>query len=119
MKIIGTFLLFTTLFFSNGCMTYSSVQRAQGHGGEWVEIKPSDQIIRYDGTNCVIKRISPKGETNEMCLHLETPKDGTQAGYVCKPAYYALLPLTIPADIATSPFQVLYFVLLNISGFKG
>jgi len=25
------------------------------------------------------------------------------------PAYYALLPLTIIADVATAPFQILYF----------
>jgi len=115
MKIIGTLLLITLLFLSNGCMTYSSVQRAQGNGGEFVEINGSDKIVDYDRTNCVIQRISPKGETNEMHLHLVTD----HSGYVRKPGYYALLPLTVPADIATSPFQVLFFVLLNISGFKG
>jgi hypothetical protein len=26
-----------------------------------------------------------------------------------EPGYYALLPLTIIADVATSPFQILYF----------
>jgi hypothetical protein len=26
------------------------------------------------------------------------------------PAYYALVPLTVPADIATSPFQVGYYL---------
>jgi hypothetical protein len=114
MKTIGTLTLITMLFISNGCMTYSSVQRAQGRGGEWVEIKATDQIVRDDGTNCVIKRIGPNGGTNEMRLHLETPKAGTtKAGYVCKPAYYALLPLTIPADIATFPFQLIFFMAMQ------
>jgi len=31
------------------------------------------------------------------------------------PGYYALLPLAVPADIATSPFQLLLYVLLSSS----
>jgi hypothetical protein len=115
MKTIGTLLFIVILFSSNGCMTYSSVQRARGHGGEWVEFSSCDRIIQNDGTNCVVTRISPKGETNQMRLHLETPS----AGYVCKPAYYALLPLTIPADIATFPFQLIFFMIAAGSGVIG
>jgi hypothetical protein len=33
-----------------------------------------------------------------------------------QPAYYALLPLTVPADIATSPFQLIYYLVLTTSG---
>jgi hypothetical protein len=28
-----------------------------------------------------------------------------------RPAYYSMLPLTIPADIVTSPFQLGYYLL--------
>jgi hypothetical protein len=117
MKSIGTLLLVALIFFSNGCMTYSSVQRARGTGGEWVEMNSSDRIIRRDpkdGTQCVIQRISQKGETNEMRLHLVT--GDASAGYVCKPGYYALLPLTVPADIATSPFQLMFFLIWQGTG---
>jgi len=113
--IVGIFLLVAMLFSFNGCMTYSSVQRATGNGGEFVEIGGRDQIVQYDGTNCVIKRISPKGETNEMRLHLVTD----HSGYVYKPGYYALLPLTVPADIATLPFQLIFLMIAAGSGVIG
>jgi hypothetical protein len=32
-----------------------------------------------------------------------------------KPGYYALLPLTVPADIATSPFQGIWY-LFDMAG---
>lgn len=110
MKAIGVLLMVALLFICNGCMTYSSVRIAQGRQGEWVQMKPSDQIIRSDGTNCVLQRISPAGETNEVRLHLITPK----AGYVRKPGYYALLPVTIPADIVTFPFQLIFFMIAPV-----
>jgi hypothetical protein len=163
MKTIGTLLLIVMLFSSNGCMTYSSVQRAQGNGGKCVVIGPSDQVIQYDGTNCVIRRVSQKGETNEMRLNLVTPQIGTgrqgetikikpndqiircdgkdcvikrigangetneihltlacpEGGYRYMPGYYALLPLTIPADIATFPFQLIFFMIAAGSGTIG
>jgi len=75
MKTIGSLLLIALLFSSNGCITYSSVQRA-------------------------------KGERNLVTGH--HPREP-------HPGYYALLPLTVPADIATSPFQLLVYVLLSSS----
>ena len=33
-----------------------------------------------------------------------------------KPGYYALLPLTVVGDIATSPFQLILLMLMRISG---
>ena len=32
-----------------------------------------------------------------------------------KPEYYVLLPLTIIGDVATSPFQLVYFIITNPS----
>ena len=31
------------------------------------------------------------------------------------PGYYALIPLTVPLDIATSPIQLIYYVVLSIT----
>jgi hypothetical protein len=35
------------------------------------------------------------------------------------PGYYFLIPLTVPADIATSPFQLLYFGLMEFAFANG
>jgi hypothetical protein len=32
-----------------------------------------------------------------------------------QPGQYALLPLTVPADIVTSPFQLIYYIILSLS----
>jgi len=32
-----------------------------------------------------------------------------------QPGYYALVPLTVPADIATSPFQLIIYVAFSMS----
>jgi hypothetical protein len=87
-------------------MSLSCVDRAQGIVGKKVSIKADDQIIRNDGNDCVIQRISPNGATNRIRLHLISP----DAGYERKPAYYALVPLTIVPDVVTLPFQVFYFM---------
>jgi hypothetical protein len=29
------------------------------------------------------------------------------------PGYYALIPLTVPLDVATSPIQLIYYVVLS------
>lgn len=34
-----------------------------------------------------------------------------------QPGYYALLPLTITGDVATSPFQIIYFLFTDNSHF--
>jgi hypothetical protein len=75
MKAFCALLLFALIMYSNGCMTYSSVQRA-------------------------------RGEHNVVTGHSPTEPH---------PGYYALLPLAVPADIATSPIQLLLYVLLGSS----
>ena len=75
MKTLSTLFLAATLAGMNGCMTYSSVQRA-------------------------------KGEHNVVTGH--SPTEAHRG-------YYALLPLTVPADIVTSPIQLLLYVLLASS----
>lgn len=105
MKTNRTLLLLALPLLFSGCMTNYCVEHANGTAGEKVYINSySDQIIRNDGTNCVIQRISPNGATNQIRLHLIT----LDTGYVPKPAYYALLPLTMAPDVVTFPFQLFY-----------
>ena len=56
-------------------------------------------------TYSTVKRA--KGEQNGVT--------GRPASYP-QPGYYALLPLTVPADIVTSPFQLIYYVFAHASG---
>jgi hypothetical protein len=79
---------------SNGCMTYSLAQVAQGHPEKSYFSKP----IAND----------PKPIANDNMPH---------------PVYYCWLPLTIPADIVTSPIQLIVFAggyvfnqLFNLEG---
>ncbi len=105
MKAIQTLLLLALPLLFSGCMTRYCLTHANGTAGEKVYINDyTDKIIRNDGTNCVIQRISSKGATNELHLHLVT----SDSGYVRKPAYYALVPLTLPPDILSFPWQVVF-----------
>jgi len=76
MKTFHAILLFALLVSTNGCMTYSAVQRAQGEHNNVTGHSPSEP----------------------------------------QPGYYALVPLTVPADIVTSPFQLIIYVALGSSG---
>jgi hypothetical protein len=73
MKTVVSLLLFALLVSSNGCMTYSTVQRAKGDYNVVTGHKPDE------------------------------PHSG----------YYALIPLTVPLDAATSPIQLIYYVVLS------
>jgi hypothetical protein len=91
----------------DGCMTYSAVQRAEGHTSEWVMVEKREQVIQHDGISTVIRQNPSTGEKTETRF-IRASEVG---GYAYKPnvAYYGFLPLTVPADIVTSPFQILYF----------
>lgn len=80
-KTAAVFLLFGLLLGSNGCVTYCTVQRAEGHPerANW------SQFVQFVGS--------------------QTPPPPSQPPPKPKPAYYALLPLTIPADVALYPIQ--------------
>ena len=74
-KKIRHVLLVALLIGSNGCMTYSAVQKGKGQYNVVTGDNPSEP-------------------------HL---------------AYYALLPLTVPLDVATSPIQLLIYALASSS----
>jgi hypothetical protein len=101
-------LLLALALLTNGCMTHYCVEHAKARAGQKVTLNSdTDQIIRNDGTNCVLQRTAPNGATNRMSLHMVT----SDTGYVRKPlrfAYYALVPFTIPADFIAFPFEAMF-----------
>jgi hypothetical protein len=76
-KAISSILLITLLLSTNGCLTYSTVQKAEGSPGRF----PADD-----------PRSQPHG------------------------GYYALLPLTVPVDVATSPIQGILLLVFYAQG---
>ena len=90
MKIIPqtliALMLIALLFGSSGCMTYNTVQCAKGH------------------------------PENAMWFSFGGEESNSKPDDKPHPAYYALLPLTVPLDIATSPIQLLTFGVLLAFG---
>jgi|ERR1700722_14728163 len=86
-KILESLLLVTLLVGSNGCMTYNTIQYAKGHpeNAMWLTFRNPQK--------------SPP--------HFVTTTEA-------HPAYYALLPLTVPIDIATSPIQYITVLVATI-----
>jgi hypothetical protein len=88
-KIIVSILLAALLVSSNGCMTQSAIKYAEGQS------------------------------------HQAWINNGFGSGYIGgdqpkpNPCYYFLLPLTIPADIVTSPFQLLGLGLASLFSHTG
>jgi hypothetical protein len=86
MKILSKFIIFAAVFLgTNGCATYNVTQEAQGHtqNVEWFTFPTRDYV--------------PKN-----------PPDNKS-----HPAYYLLIPLTVPVDIVTCPIQFVdYWVVL-------
>ena len=89
-KIFVNLLLIALLVSLNGCLTYKTIGRAQGTatGSFFLPTKSVD--------------------ANGVTVRLNKPH----------PAYYALLPLTIPVDIATSPVQGIFILCYVVSGGK-
>jgi len=100
-KIIGSISLAVLLVGSNGCMTYDTVEHAEGNPGQTFfprggSNNPADSYVSNGGRNVYGAYLVPTGDPH--------------------PAYYLLLPLTIPADIITSPFQGAFWIFLSVFG---
>jgi hypothetical protein len=83
MKILNSrmlicLILLALLVGSNGCMTQSAIKYAKGH--------------------------PEKAWINNSFGYANLPTDPKSKPH---PAYYVLLPLSAPADVATSPFQLI------------
>jgi hypothetical protein len=89
-KIIGSLLLISLIVSSNGCLTYNTVEHAQG--------------TATGSFFLPTKSVDVNGDT----VHTGKPH----------PAYYAFLPLTIPTDIVTSPIQGIFILCYVASGGK-
>ena len=80
-------LLFVLLMCTDGCMTQSTIQYAKGDSYDaWIN---NTYGFRYQA-----QTLSDREEKPDA-------------------AYYALLPLSVPADVATSPVQLVVLVYFS------
>jgi hypothetical protein len=105
MKLTFGILLVLLAACLNGCITSNVIERAKGHSTEWVDIEKGDKIVETNGIS-TLTRVNPStgGQTVIRLWEMRT-----YGGKLYSPnaAYYCWLPLSIPADIVTSPFQLL------------
>jgi len=70
-------------------------------------------LVLFVGSGCITSHVVD----NKATSHWEYDKEKEESVQVGgQSAYYALLPLTVAADIATSPFQLSFCVLFSITG---
>ncbi len=114
-KIIFSFLLISLLFCLSGCLLTSKVSE-KAEGNTWQRIDPS-QIKKGDKVGVIDAGAG-------ACYVIQYPKDKDNSKkkmpvippyhdfYICKPkpAYYALVPLTIPTDIVIFPYTAYLIV---------
>jgi len=110
-KIIISFLLIGVLIGSNGCLTSSKVvHKAEGYTDKTIfrdQIKKGDKVGVIDasyGAYYVIQY--PTGKDNSKLKMPSLPN--TPYFFIARPhpAYYALLPVTIPVDIVIFPYTL-------------
>ena len=68
-------------------------------------------IFLLFGSGCMTAKVVEKAKPAEQ-WNSETKETETKPG---QPGYYAILPLSIPADIATSPFQIIGFMVYALT----
>ena len=105
MKTIGSSLLITLLISSNGCISYNTIQHAKGQSLNASGNPVSDPYGKPDA------KPPPKTDPAYAGSSVSDTKGNPDSKPPRKahPAYYALLPVTIPLDIATAPFQGIFF----------
>jgi hypothetical protein len=99
-RTLTSLWLVALLIGANGCLTQSAIEYAGGHPGQaWLNNDFGNSVLP-------IAPLSPPGLiwTNNG-LGFSYPPENPQAKP--QPAYYLLLPLSVPADIATVPFQII------------
>ena len=70
-------------------------------------------LVLFVGSGCITGHVV----NNKAKPHWEYDKEKEESVQVeGQSAYYALLPLTVVADIATSPFQLYFCVVFSITG---
>jgi len=63
-------------------------------------------------TGCISTHVVKNKAQPHLEYDVESQRDRQMTG---QPSYYALLPLTIVGDVATSPFQIAYFLFADSS----
>jgi hypothetical protein len=62
---------------------------------------------------CISSRLVNDKAKSHMEFNVDTEQNKQVDG---QPAYYALLPLTVAGDVATSPFQLVWYCFTESSG---
>ena len=114
MKTIRSLLLIAILLNLNGCMTSASIQRAKGYTTELVDPVNGDTYFIHGGITYIVQHKPGAGETNST---LALPHNVHRPYFAYKPnlGYYFLLPLTIPADITLSPFELIFYGAIGLA----
>jgi hypothetical protein len=121
MKIVASISLATLLVCANGCVTHWAIGRASGHNtSSWVSVEKGDSVTQTNGV-CTLVRVNPANKEETKIRFIRAPvskfescKESEAGGWLYKPnaAYYALLPLTVPTDIALSPFYAITYIMM-------
>ncbi len=110
--VLGTLSLTAVLMMSNGCMSATAIYNARGYTGEIVHVSKGDKLFKHNGEQYAIQY--PKGKETSNLSSPDIPPGTTVFAYKPRPAYYLLLPLTIPADVVTGPWQIFVFLAVKI-----
>jgi hypothetical protein len=114
MKFIRSLLLIALLVSVNGCFTSAAVQRARGYTHEFVPVAEGDKTFQHKSWTYVIQQKYASPSTNSISTSPSSDSDAPQKAFAYEPnaGYYLLVPLTIPADIALSPFYLIALPLM-------
>ena len=99
----------------NGCaLTTKVADKARGYTSERInlsQIKKGDKVGYEDARekNCYVIQFPQEKDNSKLEMPTIPPRPGYF--YICKPhpAYYALIPLTIPIDIVIFPYNIVWF----------
>ena len=102
-KFITSFLLVLSLFSGAGCASKAAVERAQGYTIKQTHPFTGDTVFVHEGRNYVIQKKNRDWRTTEP---LDPDERKRYYAFRPCPPCYALLLLSVPCDLVTSPCQL-------------
>jgi hypothetical protein len=103
-RTLTSLWLVALIIGANGCLTQSAIENARGHPDQaWI----NNGFGCNNGLPIAPAPLPDQTWTNNGLGYGYSPGNPKAKPH---PAYYLLLPLSVPADIATSPFQLIGFV---------
>ena len=97
-------------------MTHQVVTKAGGYTSKSANLERGDRVFKH-GRLYYAKK--PKKGVDVSKLPMPEKPPGYLAVYEPHHEYYLLLPFSIAGDLATSPFQVVYWVAFYITYWDG